>query len=236
MPKQDLCRVPKYRAGGENHSAPLSCSPCPAVSSTFPFQRSKENRQFSLGLRTQGTLKQQVPRGQLQIFKLLLSPLVLKRASLSQWGGKWVPDPVNLAGWGALRQQWSPSPRWKLAYPPQPAPCTAYIHCPQNSISGGGSGGSSQLILRSFPQCVHSSLSLTVSRDLVLLPGPSALPPPSPLALPGPRTLWQRGRLPLLGPSCGPPPTSKLWLPHHSPPLWDRSTFCFKASLIFHFC
>lgn len=49
---------------------------CPMVPSTFSFQGSHGNRSFSLGLRTQGTLRR-VPRSQLQISKLFL--LLLSR-------------------------------------------------------------------------------------------------------------------------------------------------------------
>lgn len=89
-----------------------------------------------------------------------------------------VPRPKKMAGQAEGRQQTLPLTPVEVACSPHPAPCTAYIHSLQNSISGqGGGGGSSQLITRSFPQCVHSSLA--VSCDLVSLPGPSALPPPS---------------------------------------------------------
>lgn len=236
MPKQDLCRVPKYRAGGENHSAPLSCSPCPAVSSTFPFQRSKENRQFSLGLRTQGTLKQQVPRGQLQIFKLLLSPLVLKRASLSQWGGKWVPDPVNLAGWGALRQQWSPHPGGSWRTLPSLPPALRIFTAPKIASLEGGVG---EVLSSSFApsHSVFTALSLSLSLATwfccqALLP---CLHPrhwlfqvPGPSGREGDSLSSDHPVGHLAPPSCGCPITPR--------PLWDRSTFCFKASLIFHFC
>ena len=91
---------------------------------------------------------------------------------------------------------------------PPPAPCTAYILSLQNSISGGGVG---VVLSSSFTpsRSVFTALA-AVSRDLVSLPGPSVLLPPSLWALPGPRTLWRRVPYPSTWPVRSPFTISRL--------------------------
>jgi hypothetical protein len=80
-------------------------------------------------------------------------------------------------GWenGGRGQPADPCQSW---YPPPPCPCTAYILSPKNSISGGGVG---VVLSSSFTPSLSVFTALpAVSRDLVSLPGSSAVPPPSP--------------------------------------------------------
>lgn len=200
----------------------------PRTLHTFTLRRNG-NRSFSSGLRPQGTLRG-VPRGQLQVSFLLFlcsgeqdfpnREGVLWQERCQGQRRCW-PDRVEATG----------GPADRCGSGMLPSPCTLHPALHIFSLSKiasleGGSGGSSQLILRSFPRCVHSPLA--VSLDLVSLPGPSALPPPSPLGSARSQDPLAESEPPSLHPPRLPSPTSKPWLSHPHSPLSSvqKSTHC----------
>lgn len=87
--------------------------------------------------------------------------------------------------WRQLAGEWRQQVVWLTLVEASRLPLPCPLHCIyilslQNSISGGGEAGG---VLSSpfAPSHIVFTALWAVSRDLVSLPGPSALPPPSPL-------------------------------------------------------
>lgn len=119
---------------------------------------------------------------------------------------RWLARRVKAAGGPA-----DPCGRWHTPPTLRPAP---HIFSPSKIASLEGENSAH----RSLLPTVCSQLSRCLSR-----PGFPARPFCSAFTLSTslfqvPGHLWQRGSLPLLGPSRSPSPTSKLGLPHHSLP------------------